>query len=136
MMHFRLNINYTLVVMPERRPFYQVASVELLMDVGESLFFCTSLKEASCMTVAPSVVPPEFTASCSESGISFSVRRQPFDHLWNLSIGPDLLTPELAVQRGYNLSFNDQSLQLHVPMFSRGFTHQVRTSTLQATDAP
>lgn len=34
-MHFRLNINYTLVVMPERRPFYQVGSVELLMDVGE-----------------------------------------------------------------------------------------------------
>lgn len=92
-------------------------------------------KKNSCMTGALFIVPPEFTASCSESGISFSVRRQPFDYLWRLAVGSDLLTPELALQRGYNLSRNDQSLQLYVPMFSHGFTFQVGTSTLRATGA-
>lgn len=76
-------------------------------------------------TVTLPAVPPTFKASCSESGVSFRVRRQPFDHLWTLSIGPNPLTPELATLRGYNLSSDDQSLQLHVPMFSHGFTYQV-----------
>ncbi|XP_075906731.1 uncharacterized protein LOC142904490 [Nelusetta ayraudi] len=102
LMRYRLDLNYTLMVLPARSPFHKVVSVELLMDV----------------------VPPVFTASCSESGVSFSVKRQPFFHLWNLSVGPDLLTPELAAQHGYNMSSDDQGLQLHVPLFSHGFTFQ------------
>lgn len=38
-MHFRLDINYTLTVLPEKSQFHQVASVELLLDVGELLTF-------------------------------------------------------------------------------------------------
>lgn len=76
-------------------------------------------------TITLSTVPPTVTASCSESGVTFWVRHQPFDHLWKLRIGSDLLTPELATQHGYNLSSDDQSLQLDVPMFSHGFTYQV-----------
>lgn len=38
-MHFRLGINYTLMVLPEKKQFHQVASAELLLNVGESLAF-------------------------------------------------------------------------------------------------
>lgn len=38
-MRYRLDLNYTLMVLPEKSPFHKVVSVELLMDVGESLAF-------------------------------------------------------------------------------------------------
>lgn len=38
-MRYRLDLNYTLMVLPARSPFHKVVSVELLMDVGESLAF-------------------------------------------------------------------------------------------------
>lgn len=38
-MHFRLDINYTLMVLPEKRQFHQVVSAELQLDVGELLAF-------------------------------------------------------------------------------------------------
>lgn len=38
-MRYRLDINYTLMVLPEKSPFHQVESAELLLDVGEWLAF-------------------------------------------------------------------------------------------------
>lgn len=57
-MRYRLDINYTLTVLSEKKPFHHVASVELLMDVGESLVFVSPsnlfLKEPSGMTLSRS----------------------------------------------------------------------------------
>uniref|UniRef100_A0A4W6D2Y6 ZP-domain containing protein Ig-like domain-containing protein n=1 Tax=Lates calcarifer TaxID=8187 RepID=A0A4W6D2Y6_LATCA len=75
-MQHKLDINYTLTVLPEKEPFYHFASVMAQSDVS----------------------PPEFDAICLESGIRFRLDHRPFDYLWYISIGSDLLTSELAAQ--------------------------------------
>ncbi|GLD70889.1 uncharacterized protein AKAME5_002220800 [Lates japonicus] len=68
--------------------------------------------------------PPEFDAICSESGIRFRLDHRPFNYLWYVSIGSDLLTSELAAQRGYIMSNNSQSLLLEVPLFTHGYEYK------------
>lgn len=57
-MRYRLDLDYTLMVLPEKSPFHKVVSVELLLDVGESLAFVSLsnlfLKEPSGMTLSRS----------------------------------------------------------------------------------
>ncbi|GAA6216320.1 uncharacterized protein LOC108880004 [Lates japonicus] len=101
-MQHKLDINYTLTVLPEKEPFYHFASVMALTDVS----------------------PPEFDAICSESGIRFRLDHRPFNYLWYVSIGSDLLTSELAAQRGYIMSNNSQSLLLEVPLFTHGYEYK------------
>ncbi|XP_063756406.1 uncharacterized protein LOC134875730 isoform X1 [Eleginops maclovinus] len=98
-MQHTLEINYTLTVLPEYEPFYHLASVMAFTDVS----------------------PPVFDAVCTESGISFKLDRRPFDYLWEITIGSDLLTSELADQHGYIMSTDSNSLLLEVPLFSHGF---------------
>ncbi|XP_044040849.1 uncharacterized protein LOC122870603 isoform X2 [Siniperca chuatsi] len=98
----RLDINYTLTVLPENEPYYHLASVMALTDVP----------------------PPAFEAICSESGISFKLDHRPFDYLWEIRIGSDLLTSELAAQRGYIMSNDSQSLLLNVPLFTHGYEYK------------
>ncbi|XP_035503298.2 uncharacterized protein LOC118318071 isoform X3 [Scophthalmus maximus] len=97
-----LDINYTLTVLSENEPYYHLASVMALTDVS----------------------PPEFDAVCSESGIRFKLDHRPFDYLWYISIGSDLLTPELAAQHGYIISNNSRSLLLEVPLFTYGYEYK------------
>ncbi|TNN67940.1 hypothetical protein EYF80_021909 [Liparis tanakae] len=94
-LHYQLDINFTLTVLPENESFYQVTRVLALADVF-----------------------------CLESGISFTLVHQPFHYFWDIWIGSDLLTPELAVQRGYVLSNDSQSLLLEVPLFSHGYEYE------------
>ncbi|XP_062240099.1 uncharacterized protein LOC133949985 [Platichthys flesus] len=100
-MKHRLEVNYTLTVLPENEPFFHLTSVMALSDI----------------------TPPEFEAVCSESGISFKLDHRPFDYLWNIHIGSELLTPELATQQGYILTNNSQSLLLEVPLFTPGYVY-------------
>nr|XP_040036087.1 zona pellucida protein AX 4 [Gasterosteus aculeatus aculeatus] len=99
-LQYGLDINFTLSVLPENELFYRLAIIEALFS------------------------PPTFVTTCSESGISFHLDRQRSDYLWEISVGADLLTPELAAQRGYNLSDDGQSLLLKVPLFSRGYEYR------------
>ncbi|XP_074479924.1 uncharacterized protein LOC141760758 [Sebastes fasciatus] len=99
---YSLDINYTLTVLPEKEPFYHLASVMALTDVS----------------------PPVFDAVCSESGISFKLDHRPFDYLWEISICSELLTSELAAQHGYIMSNDSQSLLLEVPLFSHGYEYK------------
>ncbi|XP_053199064.1 zona pellucida protein AX 4 [Scomber japonicus] len=101
-MQHQLNINYTLTVQPENDPYYHFTSVTALTDVS----------------------PPTFDTVCSESGISFRLDHQPSDYLWDISIGSDLLTQELAEQRGYIMSNDSQSLLLEVPLFTEGYEYK------------
>ncbi|XP_005751610.1 uncharacterized protein LOC102201106 [Pundamilia nyererei] len=74
-LQFMLDINYTLAVLPGNDSYYRLASiVALFTDVS----------------------PPAFDAVCSESGIRFKLNRQPFDYLWELTIGLDVLTSDLS----------------------------------------
>ncbi|KAA8577494.1 hypothetical protein FQN60_007064, partial [Etheostoma spectabile] len=98
----RLDLNYTLTVLPENKPFYQLASVMAVTDVS----------------------PPAFDAVCSESGISFKLDHRPIDPLWEIRIGSELLTTELAAKYGYIMSNNSQRLLLEVPLFTHGYKYK------------
>ncbi|XP_023130760.1 uncharacterized protein LOC111571698 isoform X2 [Amphiprion ocellaris] len=98
---YRLDIDYTLTVEPENNTFYHVASVTALTDIS----------------------PPAFYGLCYESGIGFKLDHRPFDYLWEISVGTDLLTSELAAQHGYILSNDSQSLLLNVPLFTHGYQY-------------
>ncbi|XP_044040527.1 uncharacterized protein LOC122870421 [Siniperca chuatsi] len=102
-LQYSLDINYTLTVLPENEPFYHLASIAALFT---------------------DVSPPAFEAICSESGISFKLDHRPFDYLWEIRIGSDLLTSELAAQRGYIMSNDSQSLLLNVPLFTHGYEYK------------
>uniref|UniRef100_A0A3B5AY31 Zona pellucida protein AX 4 n=1 Tax=Stegastes partitus TaxID=144197 RepID=A0A3B5AY31_9TELE len=58
------------------------------------------------------------------SGISFKLDHRPFDYLWDISVGTDLLTSELAAQHGYILTNDSQSLLLNVPLFTDGYQYE------------
>lgn len=75
--------------------------------------------------------PPAINASCSDSGIRFTLEHRPFNHLWQITIGSDLLTSQLAARHGYILSNDSQRLQLDVPLFTTGYKYTVRNQ-LQA----
>ncbi|CAB1423932.1 unnamed protein product [Pleuronectes platessa] len=100
-MKHTLEVNYTLTVLPENEPFFHLTSVVALSDI----------------------TPPEFEAVCSESGILFKLDHRPFDYLWDIHIGSELLTPELATQQGYILTNDSQSLLLEVPLFTHGYVY-------------
>ncbi|KAK1890432.1 Zona pellucida sperm-binding protein 2 [Dissostichus eleginoides] len=91
-LHYILNINYTLTVLPEKDLYYHMESVVALVT---------------------DVSPPQFDAVCTESGISFKLDHRPFDYLWEITIDSDLLTSELADQHGYIMS-NDSNIQEHI----------------------
>ncbi|CAB1423933.1 unnamed protein product [Pleuronectes platessa] len=97
-----LEVNYTLTVLPENEPYFHLTSVVALSDIA----------------------PPEIDAVCAESGIIFKLDNRPFDYLWHISIGSDLLTPELATQKGYILTNDSQSLLLEVPLFTHGYVYE------------
>ncbi|XP_049609284.1 uncharacterized protein [Syngnathus scovelli] len=99
---YRLDINYTLSVLPENEPYYYFVSVTAL--------------------AGPS--PPVLDAVCSESGISFSADHWGFGFLWSIVVGSDTLTPELVAQRDYKMSNASQKLQLDVPVYSQGFHYK------------
>ncbi|XP_073331285.1 uncharacterized protein [Pagrus major] len=102
-LQYGLDINYTLTVLPENMPFYHMESV---------------------VAVFTDVSPPAFDAVCSESGISFKLDHRPFDYLWEMRIGSDPLTSELAAQHGYIMSNDSQSLLLDVPLFTHGYEYK------------
>ncbi|KAM9833282.1 uncharacterized protein ACBT44_005224 isoform 1-T1 [Syngnathus typhle] len=99
---YKLDINYTLSVLPENEPYFYFVSVTAL--------------------AGPS--PPVLDAVCSESGISFSADHRGFGFLWSIVVGSDTLTPELAARRGYKMSNASQKLQLDVPVYSQGFRYK------------
>uniref|UniRef100_H3BXU9 ZP-domain containing protein Ig-like domain-containing protein n=1 Tax=Tetraodon nigroviridis TaxID=99883 RepID=H3BXU9_TETNG len=72
-MQYVLMIQFTLHVLPEERPVYHQTSVTVLLDAS----------------------PPAINASCSDSGIRFTLEHRPSEHPWQITIGSELLTSEL-----------------------------------------
>ncbi|XP_035531642.1 uncharacterized protein LOC118338448 [Morone saxatilis] len=102
-LQYKLDINYTMTILPENEPYYHLESVEALFT---------------------DVSPPTFDAVCLESGIRFKLDHRPFDYMWDIGVGSDLLTSELATQHGYILSNDSQSLLLDVPLFTHGYEYK------------
>lgn len=65
------------------------------------------------------------TAQCLEGGISFSVVRQS-QSLWEVGIDNEPLTAALVAQRGYQLHNDSHRTILEVPVFSVGYTYEVK----------
>ncbi|XP_041635528.1 uncharacterized protein LOC121504631 isoform X2 [Cheilinus undulatus] len=105
-LQYRLDINFTLMMLPENESFSHLASI---------------------VATFTDVSPPVFDAVCSESGISFRLDHQPFDYLWLITISSDPLTSELAAQHGYIMSNDSQSLLLEVPLFTHGYEYKNAT---------
>ncbi|XP_030609903.1 uncharacterized protein LOC115797461 isoform X2 [Archocentrus centrarchus] len=107
-LQFKLDLNYTLTVLPENEPYYHLASI---------------------VAVFTDVSPPAFDAVCSKSGIRFKLAYRPFDYVWQITIGSDVLTSELAERRGYIMSNNSNTLILDVPLYTQGYQYQDVTLT-------
>ncbi|TWW63071.1 hypothetical protein D4764_03G0000790 [Takifugu flavidus] len=103
-MKYTVTIQFTLHVLPEKEPIYHQTAIVALMDAS----------------------PPEVDAFCSDSGIRFTLEHRPFDHLWQITIGSDLLSSELATRHGYIVTNDSQRLQLDVPLFTTGYKYNVR----------
>lgn len=101
------------------------------MPVSHRAFFrLGKSRTADLLTVCFSA-PPAINASCSASGIHFTLEQGSFSHLWQITVGSDLLTSQLAARHGYVLSNHSQRLQLDVPLFTTGYKYQVRNKLLQ-----
>ncbi|XP_017294450.1 uncharacterized protein LOC108249520 [Kryptolebias marmoratus] len=101
-MFHKLDVNYTLVAVPETEPYYHKVSVMVLMDVS----------------------PPSFKTACNASGISFELAHRSYDYLWDISIGLAQLTLDLAAKRGYVMSNDSNGLLLYVPLFTQGYEYK------------
>ncbi|XP_029616039.1 uncharacterized protein LOC115198301 isoform X2 [Salmo trutta] len=103
LLEYSLDINYTLVILPQEEPYFYLASVVAQFN---------------------DVFPPVFKGVCNEKSISFQMDHKPFDYLWEVGVGPYRLTPNLAAKRGYVMRNDSKRLTLEVPLFSVGFTYK------------
>ncbi|XP_052315610.1 uncharacterized protein LOC118392015 isoform X26 [Oncorhynchus keta] len=103
LLQFSMDINYTLVILPHEEPYYYLASVVAQFN---------------------DVFPPVFKGVCNEKSIRFQMDHKPFDYLWEVGVGPYILTTNLAAKRGYAMQNDSKSLNLEVPLFSVGYTYK------------
>ncbi|XP_042368616.1 uncharacterized protein LOC121962426 [Plectropomus leopardus] len=102
-LQYKLDINFTLTVLPDNESYCHHESIVALFS---------------------NVSSPVFDAVCTESGISFRLDHRPFDYLWEITIDSDPLTSELAAQHGYIMSNDSRSLLLDVPLFTHGYEYK------------
>ncbi|XP_070978126.1 uncharacterized protein [Oncorhynchus clarkii lewisi] len=103
LLEYLLDINYTLVILPQAEPYFYLASVVAQFN---------------------DVFPPVFKGVCKEKSIRFQMDHKPFDYLWEVGVGPYILTTNLAAKRGYIMRNDSKSLTLEVPLFSVGYTYK------------
>lgn len=120
-----LHIKYTLIILPEDSAYYHQADITALVPhFCKGACFLHRDQQPTDLMVCPSA-SLDFNASCLDSGISFTLELNP---LWQITIGSDVLTKDLAAQRGYIMTADGQRLQLDVPLFTTGYTYNVRSS--------
>nr|XP_015196192.1 PREDICTED: uncharacterized protein LOC107076608 [Lepisosteus oculatus] len=102
-MMYVLNINYTLNIVPQNEPYYHPATVAAQIRIP---------------------INQDLTAVCKEKSILFSITQMEMSYLWEICIGSDPLTPELAANRGYILKNTTQGLTLEVPLYTIGYTYE------------
>ncbi|XP_031170876.1 uncharacterized protein LOC116061107 isoform X1 [Sander lucioperca] len=100
---YSIDVNFTLTIMPQKDSYYHLVSIKAR---------------------ALNTFPPEITAQCSGGGITFSVVIPPqAERIWEVGVGHEALTSEMAAQRGYRLHGDAFRTTLEVPAFSVGYTY-------------
>ncbi|XP_029985022.1 uncharacterized protein LOC115415555 [Sphaeramia orbicularis] len=101
---YSIEVNFTLTIMPQRDSYFH------------HTFITAHVHNA---------FPPEITAQCWDGGISFLIvsplRGQ---SLWEVGVGLEPLTSQLAAQRGYSLHSDGHRTILDVPVLSIGYTYE------------
>lgn len=133
-MQYVVMIQFTLHVLPEHKPVHhQTWGAVLIAACKSGLFFrLAQSREADLPTLRCFSAPPDIQASCSDSGIRFALEQRPFNQPWQITVGSEPLTSELAERHGYILRSHGQRLQLDVPLFTTGYKYTVRTDLLRA----
>ncbi|XP_011610134.2 uncharacterized protein isoform X1 [Takifugu rubripes] len=109
---YSIDINFTLTIMPQRESYYHQTTITARVF---------------------NAFPPEITAQCLDRAIVFSVAGSS-QTLWEIGVDKTPLTSELAVQRGYLLSVQNQKTVLEIPLFSIGYTYEeINLSNFYAT---
>uniref|UniRef100_A0A672HJU2 Uncharacterized protein n=1 Tax=Salarias fasciatus TaxID=181472 RepID=A0A672HJU2_SALFA len=99
-----IHVNFTLTLEPRRESYYHHTLVTARTR---------------------NAFPPQITAQCLEGGVSFSVDRlHPSQSLWEVGVGLEALTSDLAARRGYRLFNHSRGQTLEVPVFSVGYTYE------------
>ncbi|TWW68423.1 Zona pellucida sperm-binding protein 2 ZP1 [Takifugu flavidus] len=111
---YSIDINFTLTIMPQRESYYHQTTITARVF---------------------DAFPPEITAQCLDRAIVFSVAgSSQTQTLWEVGVDKTPLTSELAVQRGYLLSVQNQKTVLEIPLFSIGYTYEeINLSNFYAT---
>lgn len=149
---YSIDINFTLTIMPQRDSYYHHTFITArVLNACKYIYSCSLLHSSlsrvtfhwSTVTtcdfklyqyglvlkcrLCPFKVPPEITAQCSDGGITFSVVRLPrAESLWEVGVDHEPLTSQLADQRGYHLYNDSHRTTLEIPVFSIGYTYEVR----------
>lgn len=133
MVQYSIDINFTLTIMPQRESYYHQTTITARVFNTCEYFFARKywLEPVGVMLILKFrvlyKVPPEITAQCLDRAIVFSVAgSSQTQTLWEVGVDKTPLTSELAVQRGYLLSVQDQKIVLEIPLFSIGYTYEVR----------
>ncbi|XP_032364719.1 uncharacterized protein LOC116679131 [Etheostoma spectabile] len=100
---YSIDVNYTLTIVPQKDSYYHLTSIK---------------------AQALNMFPPEITAQCSDGGITFTVVVPPHaESIWEVGVGHEPLTSQLAAQRGYRLHRDSFRTTLEIPVFSVGYTY-------------
>ncbi|XP_041088078.1 uncharacterized protein LOC121302290 [Polyodon spathula] len=99
---YPLNINYTLNIIPVNETYFHPAMI--VCDVQD-------------------VVYPDVKSICTNTSIVFEVTAGNMDYQWELCIGEEPLTPELAALRGYTMT-SRPTIRIELPLFSIGYIYE------------
>ncbi|XP_034722217.1 uncharacterized protein LOC117941262 [Etheostoma cragini] len=100
---YSIDVNYTLTIMSQKDSYYHLTSIK---------------------AQAVNMFPPEITAQCSDGGITFTVVIPSHaESIWEVGVGHEPLTSQLAIQRGYRLHSEAFKTTLEIPVFSVGYAY-------------
>ncbi|MBN3275727.1 CMTA1 protein, partial [Polyodon spathula] len=99
---YPLNINYTLNIVPVNETYFHPAMI--VCDVQD-------------------VVYPDVKSICTNTSIVFEVTAGNMDYQWELCIGEEPITPELAARRGYTMT-SRPTIRIELPLFSIGYIYE------------
>lgn len=139
MVQYSIDVNFTLTIIPQRDSYYHHTVITAqVLNSCKYICSCTlspvhsnhgdsSAQPFFKMQTFSFKVPPEITAQCSDGGITFSVVRPPrAESLWEVGVDNEPLTSQLAAQRGYRLHNDTHRTTLEIPVFSVGYSYEVR----------
>ncbi|KAJ6653765.1 hypothetical protein lerEdw1_008737 [Lerista edwardsae] len=100
---YRLRVNYTLNVGPEKKPYHHPADIEC---------------------VIADIELPEGVGYCDKQNMYLAVPTEGLHQHWSLYVGNKPLSRVTALSNGYLITTNDTHLVLRVPLFAVGVIYE------------